>query len=154
MGNQFPIKRKRKLKIEWVQFGAEEPKMKKKIEGLGSRGKRFTVRNSLSSRGGYRGGCGAREGVDLQRRTPNLFHRLPARGTAGCAWERTKVMDGSVGSSERIPLSKGGKGVSMTTTTTIDKKRKEEERGDGSKGKGRGWAKGRGVGGCCAQAFI
>ena len=66
----------------------------------------LTVRKSLSSRGGYRGGCGAREGEDVERRTPNLFHRLLLlRGAGGCAWERTKVMDGSVESDERILLS-------------------------------------------------
>ena len=66
---------------------------------------KFTVRKSLSSRGGYRGGCGAKEGDDLERRTPSFFHRLLLRGDAGCAWERTKVMDGSVGSGERILFS-------------------------------------------------
>jgi hypothetical protein len=65
----------------------------------------FTVRKSLSSRGGYRGGCGATEGEDFVRRTPSFPHRLLLRAAAGCAWERTKVMDGSIGSGERIFLS-------------------------------------------------
>lgn len=39
-------------------------------------GRRFTFRNSLSSRGGYRGGCGVKDGEDLERRTPNLLRRL------------------------------------------------------------------------------
>src|ERR1700677_3164973 len=62
----------------------------------------FTVKNSLSRRGGYRGGCGAKEGEDLERRTPKRFHRLLRCAAGGCAWERTKVIDGSVGSGERI----------------------------------------------------
>jgi hypothetical protein len=89
------------------------------------KGKRFTVRKSLSSRGGYRGGCGAREGEDLERRTPNRFHRLPPpRGAPGCAWERTKVMDGSVGSSERIFS------LSLSIYDYNNKTRKDEKKGE------------------------
>jgi hypothetical protein len=74
----------------------------------------FTFRNSLSSCGGYRGGCDAMDDEDLARRTPNLLLRLLPRDVlATCwAWERTKVIDGSVGSGERISIdiySTGGK---------------------------------------------
>lgn len=67
----------------------------------------LTFRNSLSSWGGYRGGCGpgAKDGEDLLRRTPNLPRLrvlLPRAVMAGCAWDRTKVMDGNVGSGTRI----------------------------------------------------
>jgi hypothetical protein len=71
----------------------------------------FTFRNSLSSWGGYRGGCGVTDGEDLVRRTPNLPRRLLLRDVlvVCCAWERTKVIDGSVGSGERISLIHGTK---------------------------------------------
>ena len=68
----------------------------------------LTSRKSLSSWGGYRGGCGPsgapRDGEDLLRRTPNLPRRrmLPRVVKAGCACDRMKVMEGSVGSGERI----------------------------------------------------
>ncbi|KAI9432120.1 hypothetical protein H4582DRAFT_2132508 [Lactarius indigo] len=69
-----------------------------KLERDGARG------GLENRRGGYRGGCGpgAKEGVDLDRGTPNLFHRLLPRGAAGRAWERTKEMDGSVGSTDQV----------------------------------------------------
>ena len=67
----------------------------------------LTSRNSLSSWGGYRGGCGpgARDGEDLLRRTPNLPRRrvlLLRDVETGGARDNTKAMDGSVGSGERI----------------------------------------------------
>jgi hypothetical protein len=66
----------------------------------------LTSKKSLLSWGGYRGGCGPsgapKGGEDLVRRTPNLPRRrmLPRVVKAGCA--RTEVMEGSVGSGERI----------------------------------------------------
>ena len=67
----------------------------------------LTSRNSLSSWGGYRGGCGpgARDGEDLLRRTPNLPRErvlLLRDVETGGARDNTKAMDGSVGSGERI----------------------------------------------------
>jgi hypothetical protein len=46
------------------------------------------------------------DGEDLVRRTLNLPRRLLLRGVlaAGGAWERTKAMDGSVGSTGRISM--------------------------------------------------
>jgi hypothetical protein len=79
--------------------------MNEPSEGLQHRAKKkgiLTVRKSLSSRGGYRGGCGAKEGEDLVRRTPSFPHRLLPRSGA---WERTKVMDGRIGSGERMYIS-------------------------------------------------
>lgn len=68
----------------------------------------LTSRKSLSSWGGYRGGCGPsgapKDGEDLLRRTLNLPRRrvLPWAFKAGCACDRVKVMEGSVVSGERI----------------------------------------------------
>jgi hypothetical protein len=61
------------------------------------------------------------DGEDLLRRTPNLPRRLLSRGVlAGCcAWERTKAMDGSVGSAECI---------SMDLYNTVKKERQRNER--------------------------
>lgn len=93
----------------------------------------LTFRNSLSSWGGYRGGCGpdARDGEDLLRRTPNLPRRrvlLPRVLIAGCTRDKTKVIDGSVGSGERI--------VSLSLSPLeISMKRQEEEH----KGEPPGW---------------
>jgi hypothetical protein len=104
----------------------------------------LTCRNSLSSWGGYRGGCGpgTKDGGDLLRRTPSLPRLrvlLPRAVVAGRAWDRTKVMDGSVGSGERILLlsflyrdlykTAGGRtergavewGKAMRATTTQDR---------------------------------
>lgn len=96
----------------------------------------FTVKNSLSRRGGYRGGCGAKEGEDLERRTPKRFHRLLRCAPGGCAWERTKVIDGSVGSGERI-LSLYAVSISMTAATKETGKGGGREERDGT-GKGCG----------------
>jgi hypothetical protein len=68
----------------------------------------LTSRKSLLSWGGYRGGCGPsgapNDGEDLVRRTPNLrrLRVLPRVVKAGCAWDRTEVIEGSVGSGKRI----------------------------------------------------
>jgi hypothetical protein len=106
--------------------------------GMGVRKEGFTVRNSLSRRGGYRGGCGAKEGEDLERRTPKRFHRLLLRCAGGCAWERTKVIDGSVGSDERILSSLCG-----SYDKEMDEAEETGQREEGRKGTGRarvaGW---------------
>jgi hypothetical protein len=110
--------------------------------GVGVRKEGFTVRNSLSRRGGYRGGCGAKEGEDLERRTPKRFHRLLLRCAGGCAWERTKVIDGSVGSDERILSSLcGSYDKEMDEAEETGQKRRREER-DGT---GKGCRVGRGL---------
>jgi hypothetical protein len=68
----------------------------------------LTSRKSLLSWGGYRGGCGPsgapNDGEDLLRRTPSLPpRRVPPRVVkAGRACDRTKVMEGGVGSGKRI----------------------------------------------------
>ena len=100
----------------------------------------FTVKNSLSRRGGYRGGCGAKEGEDFERRTPKRFHRLlPLRDAAGCAWERTKVIDGSVGSCDRILSGSHCKHKRQT--------RKKDRRESRERDEGRGGARGISSGG-------
>ena len=90
-----------------VRRGKGEEKVVQNREGgVGCDAMRFTLRNSLSSRGGFRGGCGGVDGEDLVRRMPNLPRRLLLRGVlaAVCAWERTKAMDESVGSGGRISM--------------------------------------------------
>ena len=93
----------------------------------------LTFRNSLSSWGGYRGGCGpgAKDGEDLLRRTAGLPRRrvLPRAVMAGCAWDRTKVMEGSVGSGGRI-LSLS---LSFPNNQTTGGRAEREPFGDGER---------------------
>ena len=114
--------------------GSECGKRKRKRKRKRKEG--FTVKNSLSRRGGYRGGCGAKEGEDFERRTPKRFHRLlPLRDAAGCAWERTKVIDGSVGSCDRILSGSHCKHKRQTRK----KDRRESRERDEGRGRGKGY---------------
>ena len=82
-----------------------------RVEGRVIERDSLTSRKSLLSWGGYRGGCGPsgapKDGEDLLRRTPNLPRRgvLPRVFEAGWSCDRTEVMEGSVGSGNRILFS-------------------------------------------------